>query len=180
MVLSGRRVRAKNSRKRGKRKRKIRTVSLSGPTSSWSSRRQGTQVLERQRWRHVAGPAWREWDRGIKVQDGRVSGKASQPTKTEGMLPSGFDLRFDVALLRAGESLPPTVKKKPGPTTNLKPSVTSVFEGDGRMRSCLACRPIGASRLTISRGWCSCSLKRTTPKMRSPILMLRSASSAAR
>jgi hypothetical protein len=66
------------------------------------------------------------------VQDGRVSGKASQPTETEGMFPSGFDVRFDVALLRAGESLPPTVKKKPGPAANVKPSVTGVFKGNAK------------------------------------------------
>ena len=68
----------------------------------------------------------------LKMQDGRVSGKASQPTETEGMFPSGFDVRFDVALLRAGESLPPTVKKKPGPAANVKPSVTGVFKGNGK------------------------------------------------
>ena len=68
----------------------------------------------------------------LKVQDGRVSGKASQPTETEGMFPSGFDVRFDVALLRAGESLPATVKKKPGPAANVKPSVTGVFKGNGK------------------------------------------------
>jgi len=68
----------------------------------------------------------------LKVQDGRVSGKASQPTETEGMFPAGFDVRFDVALLRAGESLPATVKKKPGPAANVKPSVTGVFKGNGK------------------------------------------------
>ena len=40
-----------------------------------------------------------------------MSGKASQPNETEGMFPAGFDVRFDVALLRAGESLPATVVK---------------------------------------------------------------------
>ena len=68
----------------------------------------------------------------LKLQDGRVSGKASQPNETEGMFPSGFDVRFDVALLRAGESLPATVKKKPGPAANVKPSVTGVFKGNGK------------------------------------------------
>ena len=47
----------------------------------------------------------------LKVQDGRVSGKASQPNETEEMFSAGFDVRFDVALLRAGESLPATVAK---------------------------------------------------------------------
>lgn len=68
----------------------------------------------------------------LKLQDGRVSGKASQPNETEGMFPSGFDVRFDVALLRAGESLPATVIKKPGPAANVKPSVTGVFKGNGK------------------------------------------------
>jgi len=68
----------------------------------------------------------------LKLQDSRVSGKASQPNKTEGMFPAGFDVHFDVALLRAGESLPATVTKKPGPAANVKPSVTGVFKGNGK------------------------------------------------
>jgi hypothetical protein len=68
----------------------------------------------------------------LKLQDGRVTGKASQPNETEGMFPAGFDARFDAALLRAGESLPATVKKKPGPAANVKPSVTGVFKGNGK------------------------------------------------
>ena len=66
----------------------------------------------------------------IKLQDGRVIGKASQPNETEGMFPSGLDVRFDVPLLRTGESLPPS--KKPGPAANVKPSVTGVFKGNGK------------------------------------------------
>src|SRR5215813_7400732 len=66
----------------------------------------------------------------IKVQDGRAIGKASQPNETEGMFPSGLDVRFDVPLLRAGESLPPS--KKPGPAANVKPTVTGVFRGNGK------------------------------------------------
>ena len=68
----------------------------------------------------------------LKLQDGRVSGKSSQPNETEEMFSAGFDVRFDVALLRAGESLPATVKKKPGPAANVKPSVTGVFKGNGK------------------------------------------------
>jgi hypothetical protein len=68
----------------------------------------------------------------LKLQDGRVSGKASQPNETEEMFSSGFDVRFDVALFRAGESMPDTVKKKPGPAANVKPSVTGVFKGNGK------------------------------------------------
>jgi len=68
----------------------------------------------------------------LKLQDGRVIGKASQPNETEGMFPSGFDVRFDVALLAAGESLPAIITKKPGPASNVKPSVTGVFKGNGK------------------------------------------------
>src|SRR6266496_5695482 len=68
----------------------------------------------------------------LKLQDGRVSGKASQPNETEKFFSAGFDVRFDVALLRAGESLPATVIKKPGPAANVKPSVTGVFKGNGK------------------------------------------------
>ena len=66
----------------------------------------------------------------IKLQGGRAIGKASQPNETEGMFPSGLDVRFDVPLLRAGESLP--LSKKPGPAANVKPSVTGVFKGNGK------------------------------------------------
>jgi hypothetical protein len=66
----------------------------------------------------------------LKVQDGRAIGKANQPNETEGMFPSGLDVHFDVPLLRAGESLPPS--KKPGPAANVKPSVTGVFKGNGK------------------------------------------------
>ena len=66
----------------------------------------------------------------LKVQDGRVIGKASQPNETEGMFPSGLDVHFDVPLLRAGESLPPS--KKPGPAANVKPTVTGMFKGNGK------------------------------------------------
>ena len=66
----------------------------------------------------------------IKVQDGRAIGKASQPNETEGMFPSGLDVRFDVPLLRAGESLPPS--KKAGPAANVKPTVTGEFKGNGK------------------------------------------------
>jgi hypothetical protein len=76
--------------------------------------------------RHSGGSATGE----LKVQDGRAIGKASQPNETEGMFPSGLDVHFDVALLRAGESLPPS--KKPGPAANVKPTVTGVFKGNGK------------------------------------------------
>src|SRR3954468_13602783 len=78
--------------------------------------------------RHGADKATGE----IKLQDGRVSGKANQPLATEGMFPTGFDVRFDVALLKAGDSPAPTVAKKPGPAANVPPSVTGIFKGNGK------------------------------------------------
>jgi hypothetical protein len=66
----------------------------------------------------------------LKLQDGRAIGKASEPNETEGMFPTGFDVHFDVALLRAGEALPPA--EKPGPAANIKPSVTGEFKGNGK------------------------------------------------
>src|SRR5260370_31915398 len=68
----------------------------------------------------------------LKLQDSRVSGKASQPNEKEEMFSAGFDVRFDVALLRTGESLPPTTTKKPGPAANVTQSVTGVFKGNGK------------------------------------------------
>jgi hypothetical protein len=94
-----------------------------GQLKFWSTAAGGTSIGRR-----GAGKATGE----LKLQDGRVSGKASQPRDTEGMFPTAFDVRFDVALLRAGDSLPPTVKKKPGPAANVKPSVTGVFKGNGK------------------------------------------------
>jgi hypothetical protein len=93
-----------------------------GPLKLWSAAAGGTSLGRR------GGNATGE----LKVLDGRVSGKASQPNETEGMFPAGFDVRFDAALLRAGESLPATVKKPPGPAANVKPSVTGVFKGNGK------------------------------------------------
>jgi hypothetical protein len=66
----------------------------------------------------------------IKLQDSRVMGKASQPNESEGMFPSGLDVHFDVTLVRAGESLPPS--KRPGPAANVKPTVTGVFKGNNK------------------------------------------------
>ena len=77
---------------------------------------------------HSSGSATGE----LKRQDGRVSGKASQPTETEGTFPSGFDVRFDVALLKVGESMPASTSNKYGPAANVKPSVTGIFKGNGK------------------------------------------------
>ena len=94
-----------------------------GELKFWSTAAGGTSIGRR-----GAGKATGE----LKLQDGRVSGKASQPRDTDGMFPTAFDVRFDAALLRAGESLPPTVKKKPGPAANVKPTVTGTFKGNGK------------------------------------------------
>src|SRR4030095_15493771 len=58
----------------------------------------------------------------LKQQGGRVIGKASQPNEADAFIPNSFDARFDVALLKAGESLPASTTKKPGPAANVKPS----------------------------------------------------------
>jgi len=94
-----------------------------GHLKFWSAAAGGTSIGRRE-----AGKATGE----IKLQDGRVSGKASQPRDAEGVFPTAFDVRFDVKLLAAGESLPATVKKPPGPAANVKPTVTGVFKGNGK------------------------------------------------
>ncbi len=93
-----------------------------GEIKYWSARAGGT-TLGRQ-----SGDA----TGALKVQGGRVSGQASQPFQAEGTFPSGFEARFEVALLKAGESLPPTPVKKRGPAANVKPTVTGVFQGNGK------------------------------------------------
>lgn len=94
-----------------------------GGLKSWSAASSNTSIGSRS-----ASKATGE----LKMQDGRVSGKASQPRDTEGMFPTAFDVRFDVKLLAAGESMPATVVKKPGPAANVKPTVTGVFKGNGK------------------------------------------------
>lgn len=93
-----------------------------GELKLWSAAAGGTSLGRR------GGNATGE----LKLQEGRVNGKASQPLETEGMFPSGFDVRFDVALLKAGESLPATIVKQPGPAANVKPTVTGAFKGNGK------------------------------------------------
>jgi hypothetical protein len=89
----------------------------------WSAAASGTSIGRR-----TAGKATGE----LKLQDGKVTGKASQPRDAEGMFPTAFDVRFDVKLLAAGESLPPTVKKAPGPAANVPATVTGTFKGNGK------------------------------------------------
>ncbi|MFN2508826.1 MAG: hypothetical protein ABR589_08650 [Chthoniobacterales bacterium] len=93
-----------------------------GELKYWSAAAGGTSLGRR------SGTATGE----LKLEDGRVSGKASQPMETEGMFPSGFDARFDVALLKAGESLPASSARKGGPAADVKPTVTGIFKGNGK------------------------------------------------
>jgi len=93
-----------------------------GELKYWSAGAGGTMLGRR------SGNATGE----LKSQGGRVIGKASQPTETDSMIPNSFDARFDVALLKAGDSLPAATAKKFGPAANVKPSVTGAFKGNGK------------------------------------------------
>ena len=68
----------------------------------------------------------------LKLQDGRVAGKASAAVEPDALIPKGFDVRFDVALLKNVEELPVSAAKKYGPAANVKPSVTGDFKGNGK------------------------------------------------
>jgi len=68
----------------------------------------------------------------LKLEEGRVVGKASAASDPDALIPRGFDGRFNVAMLKAGEELPAAAVKKPGPAANVKPSVTGVFRGNGK------------------------------------------------
>src|SRR5436189_5159529 len=93
-----------------------------GELKYWSAGAGGTMLGRR------SGSATGE----VKWQESSVIGKASQPNETDTMFPNGFDGRFDVALLKAGDSLPASPAKRPGPAANVKPSVTGVFKGNGK------------------------------------------------
>jgi len=93
-----------------------------GELKYWSAAAGGTMLGRR------SGEATGE----LTMQNGQVKGKASQPTESEGMFPSGFDAHFDVALLKAGQSLPASTARKGGPAANVKPTVSGVFRGNGK------------------------------------------------
>lgn len=93
-----------------------------GDLRYWSAAAGGTMFG------HNSGNATGE----LKLQNGRVVGKANHPNQTDSMIPSGFDVRFDVALLKTGESLATATTKKPGSAANVKPSVTGIFKGNGK------------------------------------------------
>ncbi len=68
----------------------------------------------------------------LKVMDGRAMGKVSQSAEPDAMIPSSFDVRFNVALLKAGQELPASTPKVRGPAANVKPTVTGIFQGNGK------------------------------------------------
>jgi len=68
----------------------------------------------------------------LKLQDSRVIGKASQPNETGEMISSGFDARFDVMVLKRGDTVAASAAKKPGPAAKMKPTVTGIFKGNGK------------------------------------------------
>jgi hypothetical protein len=68
----------------------------------------------------------------LKLQDGRVAGKASATVEPDALIRKGFDVRFDVALLKNVEELPVSTAKKYGPAANVKSSVTGDFKGNGK------------------------------------------------
>ena len=69
---------------------------------------------------------------GLKLGGGRASGKITQPLASEAMIPSEFNVHFDIPLLKPGESLPASTPMKRGPAANVKPTVTGVFKGNGK------------------------------------------------
>ncbi len=94
----------------------------SGELKHWSAASSNTSIG-----RKSADKATGEF----KLENGRLIGKASQPTDTDGMFATAFDVRFDVPLLKAGET-PTIVEKKRGPAANVKSTVSGVFKGNGK------------------------------------------------
>jgi hypothetical protein len=68
----------------------------------------------------------------LKLQEGHAVGKATAVVDPSAMIPKGFDVRFNVALLKPGEALPASTAKKYGPAAKVKPSVTGIFKGNGK------------------------------------------------
>ena len=97
-------------------------IKKTGELKFWSAGAGGTSIGRR------SGSATGQ----LKSQGGRVSGKATQQVEADEMFPANFDISFDVALLKAGESLPATAAKKRGPAANVKPTVTGIFKGNGK------------------------------------------------
>jgi hypothetical protein len=93
-----------------------------GEIKHWSARAGGT-TLGRQ-----SGTATGE----LKLQDGRVIGKASVAEDAQAIFPSSFDVRFETTLIKASDSLPESTPRKTGRAANVAPSVTGVFKGNGK------------------------------------------------
>ncbi len=68
----------------------------------------------------------------FKLEGGRVTGKAAAAVDPDALIRKGFDVRFDVALVKNGQELAVSTAKKYGPAANVKPSVTGVFKGNGK------------------------------------------------
>ena len=94
-----------------------------GELKYWSAAAGGTQVG-----RHGGSGATAE----LKLLSGRATGKTSEPVETDAMFPTSFDVRFNVALLKAGEELPASTPKKRGPAANVKPTVAGFFNGNDK------------------------------------------------
>src|SRR5689334_4205325 len=92
-----------------------------GELKYWSAGGGGTTMG-----RHGAGSAKAE----LKLSDGRANGKISQAAEADAMIPGAFDVRFNVALLKAGEELPASTPKVRGPAANVRPTVSGIFKGN--------------------------------------------------
>jgi len=68
----------------------------------------------------------------LKIQDGHAVGKANAAVEPGALIPKGFDVQFNVALLKSGEELPASTTIKYGPAANVKPSVSGTFKGNGK------------------------------------------------
>src|SRR4029077_9135427 len=89
----------------------------------WSAAGGGTTIG-----RHSGDKAKAE----LKLTAGQAACKVSLPVEPDAMIPTSFDVRFNVALLKAGEELPASTPKKRGPAANVKPSVSGIFKGNGK------------------------------------------------
>ena len=71
----------------------------------------------------------------LKIENGRVMGKASHPLDPSQMIPRSLDVKFNVAMFKANEEMPGSeaaAKKTGGPAANVKPTVSGTFTGNGK------------------------------------------------
>jgi hypothetical protein len=99
----------------------LRLVFKKGELKNWSALGGGTTV-----------GGSRDGTGELKLQDGRVAGKASAAVVPDALIRKGFDVRFDVALLKKSDELPVSTAKQYGPAANVKPSVGGIFKGNGK------------------------------------------------